>query len=449
MRLASVSARTIFALALPIILARATQTVIGFCDAMMVAPLGAEALAATTTGALNSYSLVMFPMGAVFIVQSFASQLIGRGDPIAARRYAYYGLGFAVVFGALALLAIPLVRPVLSLFGYAPTVAKLMGDYLVIRLIGTGAVVGTEALGNWYCGMGRPGMQMKAGVVAMGLNVLLCWVLIYGKLGAPALGVAGSAWASTIASTIGFVFLLMSFLREPVQSSPLSRNELVRFLRFGVPNGFNWFLEFASFTLFINVMIGHLGTLPLAGINVVLQINGVAFMPALALGSAGAILVGQAIGRNARDEVLGIVRTTAFIAIAWMLSIAVVYLVAAEAILQLFAPSGADGAALSEVGALILRLSAGWQLFDAIVIVVGEALRAAGDTRWCMWTRIVVGWPVFLPLSGAAIFWWGGGVTTAILSIIVYLAILAVLFLWRILSGEWKKIELIDPILSG
>lgn len=444
----AVSARAIFALAFPIVLARATQPIIGFFDAVMVAPLGADALAATTTGALNSYSLVMFPMGAVFIVQSFASQLMGRDNPIAARRYGYYGLVFAIVFGLLALMAIPLVRPVLSWFDYTPNVARLMGDYLVIRLIGTGAVVGTEALGNWYCGVERPGMQMRAGVIAMVLNVVLCWVLIYGKLGAPALGVAGSAWASTIASTIGFLYLLLSFLLTPgrAANAGLKLDELVRFLKFGVPNGFNWFLEFASFTIFINVMIGHLGTSALAGTNVVLQINGIAFMPALALGSAGAILVGQAIGAGRREDVGAIVGTTAKIAIGWMVSIAIVYLVFAEQIVRAFEPEGADGAALAATGVLILRLSAGWQLFDAIVIVLGEALRAAGDTKWCMWTRIVLAWPVFLPLSGAAIFWYGGGVTTAILSIIVYMMLLAGLFLWRFWSGAWKKIDLIDPI---
>ncbi len=446
----SVSLRAILTLALPIILARATQTVIGFCDALMVAPLGADALAATTTGALNSYSFVMFPIGAVFIVQSFASQLVGRGEPQAARRFAWYALGFAVLFGLLALGSVPLVRPVLGLFGYSPSVRRLMGDYLVIRLLGTFAVIGTEALGNWYSGVGRPTMQMRAGVIAMIANVALCWVLIYGKLGAPALGVAGSAWASTIASTLGFAYLLVEFLRQPGEAGApalgIRWDEVRRFVRFGVPNGFNWFLEFASFTLFINGIIGHLGTLPLAGTNVVLQINSVAFMPALALGSAGAILVGQAIGAGARDVVPTIVRRTAGIAIFWMLSIAAVYLVAAEAILALFTPSGSDGPALAAVGALVLRLSAGWQLFDALAIVVGEALRAAGDTRWCMWARIVLAWPLFLPLSAAAIFWWGGGVPTAILSIIVYLAALAGLFVWRFRSGAWRRIELIEPL---
>src|SRR5262245_32241557 len=87
--------RSFLALAWPIVVARATQAVIGFSDAALTAPLGEEALAATTTGALNTMSIIIFPMGVMFLVQSFAAQLQGRGEAPSARRYAIYGLAFA------------------------------------------------------------------------------------------------------------------------------------------------------------------------------------------------------------------------------------------------------------------------------------------------------------------------------------------------------------------
>src|SRR6201999_3522683 len=84
--------------------------------------------------------------------------------------------------------------------------------------------------------------------------------------------------------------------------------EFLRFLRFGAPNGLNWFLEFAAFALFINVVVVHLGTTTLAAFNVVMQLNSVAFMPAFGLASGGAILVGEAIGRRTYTEVWPVVR---------------------------------------------------------------------------------------------------------------------------------------------
>src|SRR5690606_19343661 len=97
----------------------------------------------------------------------------------------------------------------------------------------------------------------------------------------------------------------------------LRMSELLRMLRFGLPNGVNWFLEFAAFSAFINVIVADLGTAALAAMMVVLQINSVSFMPAFGLSSASAILTGQAIGRGDHDQVAAIARRTLMVAAAW------------------------------------------------------------------------------------------------------------------------------------
>src|SRR6185503_19792176 len=153
-------------------------------------------------------------------------------------------------------------------------------------------------------------------LVTMVGNVALNWVLIYGKLGAPPMGVTGAALASTLSTWLGFAVVAWAFARrerEPDLRGPLRLRmaELVRMVRFGLPSGFNWFMEFSAFMLFINAIVAPLGTVPLAAINVIMTINSVSFMPAFGLASAGAILVGQAIGRGAKDQVSAIVWRTA------------------------------------------------------------------------------------------------------------------------------------------
>src|SRR5688500_14966552 len=91
--------RSLLTLAWPIALTSATQSVIGFGVAVMVAPLGEDALAAVTTGAMNVFAFIMLPMGTAFILQSFSSQLRGRGDLLGIQRYAYYGLLLGVAAG--------------------------------------------------------------------------------------------------------------------------------------------------------------------------------------------------------------------------------------------------------------------------------------------------------------------------------------------------------------
>src|SRR5207247_9449061 len=82
--------RRLLRLAWPVVIARSSQVVVGVSDAIMVAHLGEAALAATTTGATNTFNLLILPMGLVFIVSSFTSQFTGEGNPAAARRYGWY-----------------------------------------------------------------------------------------------------------------------------------------------------------------------------------------------------------------------------------------------------------------------------------------------------------------------------------------------------------------------
>src|SRR5262249_47595121 len=151
-------------------------------------------------------------------------------------------------------------------------------------------------------------------------------------------------------------------------------------------------------------------------------INSISFMPAFGLASAGAVLVGQAIGRDERDDVPRLLRLTAGVALGWQGAAGLLYLAAPRLLMSAFA-SDARSAELVRVGATMLAMSAAWQLFDALGLTVGEALRAAGDTAWCMWTRLVSAWTVFVPIAWYAVTVRGGGPAAAIGVTIFYVAV--------------------------
>jgi MATE family multidrug resistance protein len=442
--------RALLTLAWPVVLSRSAQAVIGFSDALMTAPLGSDALAAATAGSMNALCIAILPMGIVFIVQSYAAQLTGQADAAGARRYGWYGLMLAAVTGVLFVAASGLVEPALSYLRYTPSVRALMGDYIEIRFAAMGAIVGMEAIGNWYGGIGNTRFHMFASIVTMVLNVALNWLLIEGNLGAPALGVQGAAIASVIATWIGFAILLVLFVRRvgvpSTAPTPLRLRELVRMLRFGLPNGLNWFLEFAAFMVFINVTVAELGTVTTAALLAVVQVNSVSFMPAFGLSSAGAILAGQAIGADRKDDVPAIVRRTLVATGTWQVTVGLVYLAIPALVMGLFAPrdSGTDLPEIVKVGTLLLALSAAWQLFDAIVMSVSEAMRAAGDTAFSLWARLLIAWLLFVPGSWLAVGVLGGGAVAAILAIVAYMAVLAGVLALRFRSGAWRKIALTD-----
>ncbi|HEX5660016.1 MAG TPA: MATE family efflux transporter [Polyangiales bacterium] len=435
-------------LAWPVVLARATQSVIGFADAIMVAPLGEDAMAAAITGNLNAFSFIIFPMGTAFIVQSFTAQLRGRGELEAAPRYATYGLALAVLAGLVALAAIPFLPRIVGALEYSPAVASLMQQYLAIRLLSVAPAVATEALGQWFGGMGNTGPEMIAGVIAMLTNVLLCYLLIEPRFGLPGYGVAGSAWAAVIATTLGFFVIVTIYTRRARWSFDFRMPEFLRLLRFGAPNGMNWFLEFTAFTLFINLVVGHLGTSTLAAFNAVLQLMNVSFMPSFGLASAGAILAGEAIGRRALDEVWPTVRLTTLLASGFMLTLSTLYALFATPLMTLFEPPGAGGARFLEASVQMLMFVPLWQVADAVAITFGETLRAAGDTTWPMVVRIALAWLVFTPIAWFLVRYADGGIPTVMLSLIVYVAILAALLGGRYAYGKWRLINLVGPVVT-
>jgi multidrug resistance protein, MATE family len=444
------SLRTLLQLAAPMILARASQSVVTFADAIQVKHLGYQAIAATATGGLNVYGFVILPMGAVFILQSFASQLTGRGDSDQAPRFAWYGMAIALVAGLVAAAAIPLIGPLLSLTRYSPELRQLMTDYMAIRTTSVFAIVGVEALGSWYGGLGNTWMQMVAGLITMASAVFFNWVLIDGHLGAPAMGVNGAALASTIASFLGLGFIAFGFWRRwggapRARATGLSLRELGRVMRFGLPNGVNWFFEFAAFQLFVNVVLANLGDATVAALNVVIAVNSISFMPAFGLASAGAILAGQAIGRGERAAVWTQVKATLACTMTWQGAIGILYVVFPGDVLALFASDRAGD--LVAIGTSMLVVSAAWQLTDAIAMTLAETLRAAGDTAWPAAARLILAWLVFVPAAFLVVLRFAGGPNGAMLCLVGYLGLLAGAFAWRFRGGAWKRIELIEPQL--
>lgn len=439
--------RRLLRLAWPVVISRSSQVVVGVTDAIMVAHLGEAALAAVTTGATNAFNLLILPMGMVFIVASFASQFTGEGDARAARRYGWYGLGVALLTQFVCLASIPAVPDLLATVGHRGEVGGLMSGYLRVRLLTGGAAVGVEALANYYGGMGNTRLPMVVSVAAMGLNVFGNWVLIGGNLGAPALGVNGAALASALASAIAFGLIVVFFLRgigaERVTGRVrLAWREFGRTLRFGLPVGINWFFEFLAFSFFVNVLVAGLGTTTLAAFMIVIQINAVSFMPAFGVASAGAILVGQAIGASRHQDVSRAVMLTAGTAAVWQGMVGLVYFAAPALLMAPFVDTRSATPELLRIGAVMLRLSATWQLFDAAGMTLAEALRAAGDTAFSMWARLAVAWAVFIPGVYVSVRVLGGDHVEATIWLIVHIAVLAAVLFWRFRRGAWRRIDL-------
>jgi MATE family multidrug resistance protein len=139
------------------------------------------------------------------------------------------------------------------------------------------------------------------------------------------------------------------------------------------------------------------------------------------------------------------VRLTFATTAVWQGAVGLAYVGLPELLFAPFLSGAHDRAALREVGVRFLTISAAWQLFDAATTTLAEALRAAGDTAFTMWARVLIGWLLFAPAAYLSVRHLGWGERGASLSLVGWIAILAVVLFLRFRSGVWRRIQLTEP----
>ncbi|MAG34658.1 MAG: MATE family efflux transporter [Dehalococcoidia bacterium] len=438
--------RTVFGLAWPVIVENLLQTAVGMVDLLMVSRLGAAAIAGVGIGTQVLF-VVFMSIGALAIsTTALVARRTGEEKPAAASRVLKQSVLLALVAGVLlALFGVPAAESLVRLLGADPEVVTLGGSYIRITFLFSGTLVASFVLGAGLRGAGDTRTPMLAAVLINVVNIALDYVLIFGHLGFPALGVLGSAWAAAIGRTAGAGALALLLLRPASigRLSLLGRDGwrpdfpiLTRLVRIGVPSFIEGLSRSLGFLMFSTIVLG-LGTTVFAAQRVVFSLMSLSFMPGFAFGIAASALTGQALGAKRPDRAR---RSTWFAvrsAMLWMGSLAVLFFFAGP---WLMLPFTNDQEIVS-VGSAGLKVLAFGQPFFACSMVLAGALRGAGDTRFPMLIAGLGMWAVRLPLA-----WWfalglGGGLPGAFASFALGSAVEATIMTWRYRRGRWADIK--------
>jgi MATE family multidrug resistance protein len=296
-------------------------------------------------------------------------------------------------------------------------VVPIAAAYCRISIIGTAGFFGFMVLRQSLQALGRMRPIVITIVVANLLNLLLNWVLIFGRLGVPAMGAVGSAWA-TAASRLAMAALLAvlawPLLREhcrPLRRAALEPAPLRRLFLLGAPIGVQHQLEYGVFGV-VGLLMGAMGTSQMAGHQVALNLASVTFMVPLGISAAAAVLVGQAVGRRDPDGASRAAYASLVVAVGFMATTALVFLLLPGPLARLYSASPE----VIAVAATLIPLAGVFQVFDGIQVTSIGILRGLGDTRAPMITAILGFWILGLPASlwlgfglglGPAGLWWG------------------------------------------
>ena len=393
----------------PIVGGMISQNVLNLVDTAMVGRLGTAALAAVGTASFLNFVSVSFITGFSVGVQAMVARRMGQGRESVA----------AVPLNGALLIIIGMAVPwAIVLFSLAPSIYPFVNDtpevvdigvpYWQARLVGLVAVGLNFSFRGFWNGIKKPGYYLRTLLVMHATNIVLNYILIFGKFGFEAYGATGAGIASAISVYVGlltYIYLAVRNSRSMGFLAGLPDRETVgTMLRLAIPSGIQQLLFSASITALFGIL-GMIGTVATAAGNVVLNVTLVAILPGIAFGIASATLVGQALGRGDPDDAHRCAWEVVTVAAVVMISLGIPMIVMPDLILSVFIQEAhtleTARAPLQVIGATIG--------FDAVGMVLMNSLMGAGATRTTMVVQIGLQWGLLLPLAYMVGPTWGYG----------------------------------------
>lgn len=394
--------RPLLRLAGPVVVSELGWMAMGLVDTAMVGRVSAEAIGAVSVGSHTYFVAAMFGMGVLLGLDPLVSQAWGAGRKDEAHRGLVQGVMLAVAIGAALMALLWWGNRHLAGLGIDPKVLPDAMAYMDVVTWGLIPLLLFAAVRRYLQGMGIVRPVMVVVLAANVVNVFANWILIFGNLGAPAMGAVGSAWATTV-SRVFMIVCLAAFTWWLARSDDsgllrVSWRPDLRLLRYvvrlGTPAAMQLTLEGGVFTA-ATLLAARLDPTALAAHQIALGAAAFAFMVPLAMSSAGAVRVGQSLGAGDPDGARAAGWTALIVGGTFMSLSATSFLLFPRLIFSVFT----DEIAVVAVGVGLLRIAAAFQLFDGVQVVATGVLRGSGDTRTSMLTSVVAYWVIGLPLA--------------------------------------------------
>jgi MATE family multidrug resistance protein len=425
--------RATIALAVPVVLVQLGFMLMGVIDTLMVGRVSARVLAAVALGNLYYFNVTILATGSLMALDPIVAQAVGAGETESVARAMQRGLIIAMGFCLFCVLCIAPAPTVLTTLRQPHEIIGDASIYLRISLAGLAPYLVFVVLRQSLQAMHRVAPIVWTVIVANLSNAAFNWIFVYGHLGSPALGAAGSAIATAISRWLMLLLLLAWAWRDlrplmlPVRAGVSSWPALSQMLRIGLPIGAQQGLEAAAFGA-IGLLMGVLGTVEMAAHQVAITLAAFTFMVPLGVGSATAVRVGRAIGASDMPRARAAIRAAYLCGVGFMAITAIAFIWLPHVLAAAFTPD----VRVIALASTLIPIAGAFQLFDGGQAVGAGVLRGAGDTKAPLVTMLASYWLVGVPVSaylgfrtslGAAGLWWGFVVSLAGVAIFLFLRI--------------------------
>jgi multidrug resistance protein, MATE family len=423
-------------LAAPLALAELGWVAMGVVDTVMVGRLGAAAIGGVSLGSILFLTVEVAGLGLVLGLDTLVSQAFGAGDLPECHRSLVASLYLVLMIAPIQMALLWGFLPLMDRFGIHPLVQEQTVPFMQAIVWSAFPQMLYFALRRYVQGMNLVHAITFSLITANLVNAGFNWILIFGNLGAPAMGVAGSGYATLAARIYMAAVLAVYIIRHDRRhgtglfriSFAFDGRRIRRLTALGAPVAAQLSLEVGVFAA-VTALIGTSTPAILAAHQIALHAVSTTFMVPLGISSAAAVRVGQALGRGDPEAASRAGSAALLLGAGFMVSAGMVFVFAPRSLIRIFTLDPA----VTATGVTLLAIAALFQLFDGVQIVATGALRGAGDTRTPMLCHLGAYWGIGLPLGYWLCFyrgWQVAGLWTGLCVALILIG-MALLTVWR------------------
>jgi len=450
------SKETLFELvkiAVPMVVSQGAFAVMIFTDRYFMSQIDPVHMAAALGGGVATFFSFCFFSGLFSYTNAMAAQYLGAREEAKCSKVVTQGMIMTLMSIPLLIIITFSVAGIFEGMGHDPIQVELERSYYMILMLGTPVFLAKICIASYFAGIGRTYIVMICDVCGLVLNVPLCYAMVFGKFGLPEMGIVGAGFSTIIAEIFSFSLFIIFYLQKEhrekfkvLQSFHLDMGILRRFLRLGFPSGLELFLNVAAFNLFL-LMFQAYGVVEGASAAIVFNWDILSFVPMIGLNIGVISLIGRFVGAQDMERANEVIAAGFLMGIAYSAVLAILYITFRFQLVEIFAPPDGDFSEIRSLAAFMMVGLSSYAMADAICLVSGGVLRGAGDTRWLMivsvslhWAMLVAQYFIILVFKLDPRISW--------LAFVVLMLCIAVVYMWRLVSGKWRDPERLKLVMA-
>lgn len=411
------------------------HVLMGVTDHVMVGHINSTSLAAAGFATVVFNVLLLFGIGVSYAITPLVAEADGRGDAKQVSTVVRHGLLINLLNSFLLVVIVSFGKNLLYEMGQPAEVVALSIPFLEIVTWSLIPVMIFQTFKQFAEGLSLTRIALYVTIGANVVNLFLNYVLVYGKLGFPELGLIGSGWSTFLSRVFmavaigGYIFInrRFSIYQGLFTFGNYSRTLIKKMLALGVPSGFSFIFEVAAFDCSL-VMMGWMGTSTLAAHQIAINLATISYMMTAGLGAAATIRIGYFLGKKDAKEMRTAAWSLLHMALAFMTLWAIIFLVGRNWLPGLYV----EDANVISIASTLLIVAGFFQLADGMQVVCAGALRGLQDVKVPSVLIFVSYWVIALPLGYYLAFVVEAGATAIWIGLLIGLTLTATAMLLRL-----------------